>query len=412
MISSEALFETNHAAASPEPVLKILHVIASVNPRGGGPIEGISQMAEAYRSSGNTVEICSLDNPTDEWVRQCPITCHAMGPSFIGNYRYAPRAFEWLRAHRRNYNLIVVNGIWQYHGFAVWRALRGTDTPYVVFTHGMLDPWFKRTYPVKHLKKWLFWPWADYRMLRDAQAVCFTCEEERRLAAESFWLYRAKGVVVPYGTNPPPAAAASQRAAFLAQHPQLATTRNILFLGRVQEKKGADLVIQAFARLLSRQPEALRDVRLVMAGPHDHAYGAGLKALSEGLGLQDHVVWTGMVRGDLKWGAFRSAEAFVLASHQENFGIAVAEALACGVPVLISRQVNIWREIEQAGAGLVDDDTVDGAERLLERWLDMSGGQRAAMAAAAEPLFRARFLIGQTAETIRRMAHTFKGVSA
>ena len=79
-----------------------------------------------------------------------------------------------------------------------WLALeslrkQGFHTPaYFVFTHGMLDPWFKRTYPLKHLKKWLYWPWAEYRVLRDAQAVLFTCEEERILARQSFWLYKCK----------------------------------------------------------------------------------------------------------------------------------------------------------------------------------------------------------------------------
>ena len=87
---------------------------------------------------------------------------------------------------------MIVNGIWQYNSFGAWRVTPHSSTPYVVVTHGMLDPWFKRAFPFKHLKKWLFWPWADYRVLRDAAAVLFTSEEERRLATQSFWLYRHK----------------------------------------------------------------------------------------------------------------------------------------------------------------------------------------------------------------------------
>ena len=91
----------------------------------------------------------------------------------------APRLLSWLRENATRYDAVIVNGIWQYHSYATWLALHRSETPYFVFTHGMLDPWFKRRHPLKHLKKWLYWPWADYRVLRDAQAVIFTCEEER-----------------------------------------------------------------------------------------------------------------------------------------------------------------------------------------------------------------------------------------
>ena len=85
------------------------------------------------------------------------------------------------------------------------------------------------------------------------------------------------------------------------------------------------------------------------------------------------------------------ATLFVLPSHQENFGIAVVEALAAGRPVLISRQVNIWPEIECDGVGLAEADTLEGPERLLGRWFDLLPAERAAMAVRAQPCFAARF---------------------
>ncbi|MEB0151131.1 glycosyltransferase, partial [Pseudomonas sp. CCC2.2] len=81
-----------------------------------------------------------------------------------------------------------------------WRALAKKKIPYFIFTHGMLDPWFKKNYPLKHLKKWLYWTWGEYRVLRDAKAVLFTCEEEKILARQSFWLYKANEVVTAFGT--------------------------------------------------------------------------------------------------------------------------------------------------------------------------------------------------------------------
>ena len=176
--------------------LRILHVISSVNPSGGGPIEGLKRIASVDVECGRSVEVVCLDAPSDDWVKGFPVPCHALGPGTIGNYRYSAKLVPWLRANRHRYDAVFVNGIWQYHTFAAWRALSGTETPYFVFTHGMLDPWFKRRYPLKHLKKWVFWPWSEYRVLRDAAAVLFTCENERLLAKESFWLYRCKESVI------------------------------------------------------------------------------------------------------------------------------------------------------------------------------------------------------------------------
>ncbi|MDO9237764.1 MAG: glycosyltransferase [Aquabacterium sp.] len=386
---------------------RILHCISSVDPSKGGPIEGLKQLSAVNQRHGHTVEVLSLDCPDDPWVAALPFPCHAMGPTHLGNYQYSPRWVPWLKANAHRFDAVIVNGIWQYHAFGVWRALQGTKTPYFVFTHGMLDPWFKRNYPLKHLKKWLFWPWAEYRVLRDATAVMFTCEDERRLARQSFWLYRCDEFVVSYGTSAPPTNENEQREAFYGQFPQLRGKRGLLFLGRVHEKKGADLLFKAFAALRTSQPNLLKDVQLVMAGPADHAYGLRMQALVQRLGIGEHVTWTGMVSGDVKWGAFRTAEAFVLPSHQENFGIAVAEAMACGLPVLISNQVNIWREIQQADGGLIDVDTQEGTERLIEQWLNTHPSRWHRMRANAKACFNQRFLIDRTAESFIEAMEVF-----
>jgi glycosyltransferase involved in cell wall biosynthesis len=119
-----------------------------------------------------------------------------------------------------------------------------------------------------------------------------------------------------------------------------------------------------------------------------------------------------MLSGDLKWGALRRAEVFVLPSHQENFGIAVVEAMACGTPVLISRPVNIWREIEAGGAGLVEDDTLEGCSRLLERWLALPQPQKREMAARAVDAFKQSYEISQTAVSLIATIRSFDPESA
>lgn len=375
--------------------MRLLHLITSVDPRGGGPIEGVLKIHQALVALGHTSELLSLDGPTEQIVRDCPAPVHALGPS-SGSYHYNAKVVPWLREHAAAYDAVIVNGLWQYTGFAAWRALRRSVTPYFVYTHGMLDPWFKRRYPLKHLKKWLYWPWGEYRVLRDAAAVIFTCEEERVLARQSFWLYRAREVVGSYGTSSPPSHARELSATFLAAFPELKDKRLLLYLGRVHEKKGGDLLVEAFARVLADA----QDLRLVMAGPGEETLVQQLKNRAEQLGIASRITWTGMVSGDMKWGAFYAADAFCLPSHQENFGIAVVEALACGKPVLISNKVNIWREIEEDGAGLVGDDTLESTVETLRRWLALPRSEVATMRVAALRCFQFRFQVGQVAETL------------
>src|ERR1700687_2807510 len=142
--------------------MKILHVINSVHPARGGPLEGVRQWGAANESQGHTIEVASLDAPDAAYLSSCKFPVHALGPGLL-KYSYCKQLVPWLREHVSNYDIVIVNGIWQYHSFAVWRVLRGGDVPYVVYTHGMLDPWFKVRYPLKHLKKMLYWRWGDYR---------------------------------------------------------------------------------------------------------------------------------------------------------------------------------------------------------------------------------------------------------
>lgn len=379
--------------------MRILRVISSTNPVIGGPIEGIRQITPVLSAMGHATDVVTLDAPCSPWLADAPFTTHAIGP-VCGGYCYSPKLVPWLRSNAAMYDFVVVHGLWQYTSYGAWRAMSALKRPYFVYPHGMLDPYFKRAHPFKHLKKCLYWPWAEYRVLRDAAAVCFTCEEERILARQSFGIYRCREAVVSYGTSAPAGAPDALREAFYKTQPSLRGKRFLLFLSRIHPKKGCDLLIEAFARLSAAQP----DLTLVMAGPDEVGYQASLMRQATERGVADRIVWPGMLRGDVKWGAFQSAEAFALISHQENFGIAVAEALACGLPVLISNKVNIWREIRQSGAGLVNDDTADGAFQLLSSWASLSTQARKEMGVAARDVFNARFEIRRSAQSLLELA--------
>ena len=383
--------------------MKILRVIASMNPEGGGPSEGVRRIDTVLSKLGHVTDVVTLDSPTHQFSDGYPGVITGVGPG-TGRYCYTPALIPWLKNNAKKYDFVIVNGLWQYHGYAVWRVLAKSNIPYFVFTHGMLDPWFKYTYPFKHLKKWLYWPWAEYRVLRDARAVIFTCEDEKLLARESFWLYKVNEAVTAYGTSSPPSNGAELAEKFLLANPELRGKRIALFLSRIQEKKGCDLLIKAFAQVALKEPL----LQLVVAGPDQTGWMGELKSLASQLGIADRICWTGMLQGDAKWGAFYSSEVFCLPSHQENFGIVVAESLACGKPVLISNKVNIWREIEGDLAGFVGDDTVEATVTNFENWLALSPADYLAMSQRASRCFSQRFHIQRAAERLLEIIQEHK----
>jgi glycosyltransferase involved in cell wall biosynthesis len=209
--------------------------------------------------------------------------------------------------------------------------------------------------------------------------------------------------VAPLGAVPPEGETNSdseaQRQAFFAICPAVRGKRFLLFLGRIDPKKGCDLLVDAFVRLAGRDPE----LELVMAGPDAQNWRPKLEQKAAAAGVAARIHWPGMLRGDAKWGAFYAAEAFVLPSHQENFGIAAAEALACAKPVLLSDKVNIAAEIARDGAGLMEPDTAAGTERLLQRWIELPGAERERMAIRALECFQARYDMRENAKAIVRL---------
>jgi len=376
--------------------LKILQLVHTLDPSVGGVATSVLALSRGLARRGHKIDIVVLDEASAPWIQDVDLSVHALG-SGLTSYRYSRALLPWLRKHGGEYDRVVVNGIWQYLSLAAWRRYAGSSIPYYVCPHGMLDPWFKETFPLKHLKKWLYWPWAEYRVLRDAAAVIFTSEEERLQARKSFWLYRAREKVSPLGVEASPILP-DAKSEFLSRYSQLQNTRNLLFLGRLHPKKGCDILLDAFARLSSRESTSL-----ILAGPDQIGWEKDLRRQVESLNLTDRVVFTGMLQGNMKQGAFASADAFVLPSHQENFGISVVEALAAGIPVLISNRVNIWREIDADRAGYIESDDLAGTTRLLQRWIDTPPAERETIRQSARHCFAQRFEIDRAVDSLLRI---------
>jgi glycosyltransferase involved in cell wall biosynthesis len=269
----------------------------------------------------------------------------------------------------------------------------------------MLDPWFQQTRDrrLKAIRNWFYWKLIEHEVIRRAEAVCFTCAEEMRLAQGTFRPYQPKRQVnVGFGVSQPPEYHYGMGEAFAQKCPGIKGRPYFLFLGRIHPKKGVALLIRAYATIcrstLHGQPAS---VCLVIAGPGlETTFGKRMQALAADACPPGSVFWPGMLTGDAKWGSLYNSEAFVLTSHQENFGIAVVEALACGTPVLISNQINISREIQEDRAGLVGDDTLEGAEQIFRQWENLAPEEKAAMKRAAKSSYENRFGIALAAKNL------------
>jgi glycosyltransferase involved in cell wall biosynthesis len=368
----------------------ILHLIRTLDPERGGPVTFVKQVAAVHAATGVRVAILTLDRNERHWLTDLPVSVLECAPS-RGKYGYNPSLEARLVELAGTFDTILVHGLWQFHGLCAMRVSARIGVPYFVFPHGMLDSWFRRSYPLKHLKKQLYWVLAERRVLQGAKAVLFTSGNESRLAKATFLPEaRYRGRILPLGVEKSPADPDRLGELFLKEFPQLRGRRFLLFLGRLHPKKGCDLLVRAMARL--RPP-----VDLVFAGPiSNKEYASKLKRSAEGL----PIVFAGMLHGDKKSGALALADALILPSHQENFGLAVAEALSFGTPALLSDQVSVAEDVLAAGAGLVEPDTLIGTERLIERWLQEGSP---AMRAAALNCFENRFDIKRSAGELMRI---------
>lgn len=378
--------------------MKVLHVIGSLAPREGGPPEVTRQLARSYLDAGDTMEVVCQDPPGSVFLSNLPCPVHALGQRLMRRYGFSPRLWSWLHENLSRFDAVVMQGIWTFPGVAVRMAARSKGVPYGVFPHGALDPWFNNKYPLKHLKKLLYWP-IQYPVLRDAKAVFFTSRLEPDLAKTSFTPNQWNTVIFPNGIYEPLSDPAGSIATFYKAFPALRNRQYFLFLARIQEKKGCDLLLKAFARIAPEEPT----LDLVIAGPAQDGFKETLRRLAEDLGISSRTVWPGIVADELKWGALRAAEAFILRSHQENLGVAVVESLAASRPVLISNQVNIWPDIEQAQIGLVEDDTLEGTERLMRRWLAMPQAEREVMSTRTYPYFLSHYSMKNGARAINEV---------
>ena len=376
--------------------MRTLHVIRTLDPAWGGTVEAVRSIAYEGRKHDIETEVACIDDPHARWLHSWNIPVHAVGEA-AGNFGRSGKLDSWLDGNIQRFDAVIVNGIWMYFSYAVWKAAKKHRVPYYVFVHGALDPWFRKYYPQKQIKKSLYWLLFEHKVMRDATATLFTTEEERILAHRAFLPYKCRPLITGFGIPDPPKPVVAEEkeaaaAKFFQRYERFKGRKIILFLARIHEKKGIDLLIKALSPLRQQHKDSV----IVIAGPGEKAMIESLKRMAEEAEVSDHLLWTGPLYDDSKWLAMRAAEAYILPSHQENFGISVVEALACHTPVLISNKVNIWREIDLQNAGLVAPDSLPGTTQLLKQWSELGPRQKTEMSYNARKCFEIYFDISSS----------------
>jgi glycosyltransferase involved in cell wall biosynthesis len=347
--------------------MRVLHVIPGLSARQGGPPAALTASCVALQQRGVETAIFTTDlagPASSARVDRLVATDLPRGAENVDvrifsarrplRFAYAPGLYEALRREAHLYDLMHVHGLYLYPTLAAFRAARKQALPYVVSPRGTLDPALRhRSRRLKAIND-LLW---QRRMLDEAAVLHYTTSEEAALAGDL--RFRAPAAIVPNGFDCSEFQLPGDAAGFRDRHLEGFRGQIVLSLGRISHKKGIDILIRALPAIAERLP----DVRLVIAGPDDEGLMSQLCALASAEGVQHLVVFTGMLRENERLAAFAAASAWALPSKTENFGNVVVEAMAAGVPVVISPEVNLASEIAPARAGLV-------RERIPERFAE------------------------------------------
>ena len=351
--------------------MRVLHVISNDDSRAGGPAVAMSGLCKAQRAAGLDVAVLatfrsdSRHDLADE-LRAGGVDVTLIGPTH-GPLAAHPQLAAAAQTAVAAADVIHIHALWESVQYEAAKSAQRAAKPYLFTPHGMLTPWSLRQ---KALKKKLYMALRLRRYLDRASALHFTTAQERDDTAQL--RLAPPPIVEPLGVDLREFQTLPPRGSFRAKHPQLAGRKIVMFLGRLHPGKGMEYLIPAFAQV------KMDDAVLVAVGPDSHGFQATLQAMVDQHGVGDRVFFTGMLRGADRIEALADADLFALPSEHENFGVAVIEALACGVPVVISTGVAIAGEIVAAGVGAAVPVEVDRIAAEVRRWLADEDLRRAA----------------------------------
>jgi glycosyltransferase involved in cell wall biosynthesis len=330
--------------------MRILHIIPYMHPRAGGPPVAVEKFIQESNSLGCVSEILTTSLFCDGDVSALLERLNAFARTTCLAHNGAELLFSQTARQKiiekiHSADIVHVHTLWNPLNTLARRGCANNSRPYVLMPHGMLDPYSLK---VKRWRKLTYFWVAERKNLRAAQRLIYTTPEEAEFATRQI-CHLPKSAVVPLGGDAPSAPLEDLAAQFLNKFPVARGRRQVLFLGRLDFKKGLDRVFTALPSVLAAFPDLL----VTIVGEGSPTFVRRLTKLAAAAGFEQNVLMTGILNGPLKWGAYASAELFLLPSRQENFAITVAEAMQMGLPVIISDRVNTWRYVKEQRAGLV-----------------------------------------------------------
>lgn len=342
----------------------IVHFLQRVRLEHGGVVRAVLDLSAQLASTGDRVTLVTCDGadipPAWFQLNSATPSILTLAGMVANGALLAPSSLNKLRPVLERADVVHLHGMWTSANLQVASMAKELGKAYVLSPHGMLDDWpmSQRT-----LKKKIYLRLFGRRLLNDASAVHCTAEAE--LQQSSKWFNSGRGVSVPLVFDTRPFEKLPGPGLAREHYPQINTGKpSILFLSRINYKKGPDVLLHAAARLAAEKV----DFTLLFAGTGEAEYTAQMKELCNSLGLAPHVHFLGMVTGDLKLSVYQAADVFALPTSQENFGFVFFEALACGTPVVTTKGVDVWPELESSGGAKIVDRTAEAfAEAIRGR---------------------------------------------
>lgn len=340
-----------------------VHYLRETRHELGGVVTAVIDLCQLMAARGHDITLVTSDakdapqewkSPSDNWPRVIEIPHSHFSPQLLG-----AKALSIVDDAFAKADVVHLHTPWELNNLPLAKRARRRRVPYIVTVHGMLDDWSMKQ---KSLKKRLYLKLFGNDLFKRASTIHFTAQAEMEQAGR--WIatdgrFAVQSCAIDLSAYRPLAGVEPALSAFPFIRRDL---QKLLFLSRLHPKKGVDLLLQA-ARILKA---ASFPFQLLIAGPGDDSYVAELKRLSATLGVNDVTHFLGMVRGVKKRSLFELADAFVLPTHQENFGLVLAEAMACGTAVVTTRGTDIWHELEAGGACIVGLTPQEIADGILE----------------------------------------------
>jgi glycosyltransferase involved in cell wall biosynthesis len=343
--------------------MKILHVVASLSPKWGGPFEIAIGMAQAIAKKGIKVSIYAPSEKEDGvYINNLKmVDVKLFSKSFFSKFwtSYSPSLAKTLRREITDFDLIHIQEIWHHPLFAAYKAAKFARKPFVVTIQGTLEPWCLNH---KKFKKKIGSILFQRKILKEASGLHAVTEEEVKNIYE--FVDNNNIFYIPNGINQEDFENLPFNEEFEYLYPELKGKKVLLFLGRIHPKKGLDMLAKAFGAILKKRD----DIQLVIAGP-DNNYKNQIVEILKVENAIGNTTFTGMLTGNNKLAALSRADIFVLPSYSEGFSISTLEAMACGLPILITKQCN-FPEVEEIGAGKIIDADIGQLSKALLELLD------------------------------------------